>query len=86
MGVDTSPNSVLGVGHPDGLPRGLGLSLGPILLAQPAQSSLPVPPGNAMHACGPFAPEVLHTASLPLIMAVPLTLLASSEEEVLLII
>lgn len=40
-----------------------------------------------MDVCGRFAPEVLlHAASLPLIMAVPLTLLASSEDEVLLII
>lgn len=38
-----------------------------------------------MDVCGPFAPEVLHEASLPPIMAVPLTLLASSEDEVLII-
>lgn len=78
MGVDTFPNSVLGVGCPDGLPWGLGPYLDSILSSSAAGLS-----PQSVDACGPFAPEFLPRASLP---PVPLTLLASSEEEVLLIV
>jgi hypothetical protein len=86
LGVDTSPNSVLRVRCPDGLFWGLGLSLGSILSSSACPTQLASPHSQLYEVCDPFAPEVLPTASLPLVRTVPLTLLASSEEEVLLIV
>lgn len=81
MGVDAFPNSVLGVGCPDGLPWGLGPYLDSIL----SSSACPAQPASPHSLWMPVAPLLLSfcRASLP---PVPLTLLASSEEEVLLIV
>lgn len=43
MGVDTSPNSVLGVGRRDGLSWGLGLSLGSIFSRSACTTQLASP-------------------------------------------